>query len=252
MRGSKPVNGLVTAADHGGRWARTESGLFVPDYTSSTGAPPVATKRRETRAAWIAVVISIATTILSCVGLFLQADANRRQAQALEDQLSVNNINRQNEREKYASRVTFYAKSDDSRVVVVQNRSVVPVNDVIIGAWLYDQQYTPIDKVFYRVTTVPPCTLHYVLLSVNPGTGAEYVYYDTLDFRDVNGQWHIQTSGQPATGGNGPLPGRSDRSETAAAPQFYSSESPPLAVNFSPRPGAPVERTESAQDCGGG
>lgn len=234
---------------HHDEWETTESGLVVP--TAVSASRDVRRSTTERRVAWAAIAVSVVTAIVSCVGLFLQVDVNRRQAVAIEDQVNANNLERDKERTKYALRIGFYADPDQPQLLIVQNRSVAPINDVIIGAWLYSADKSPIDKVFYRVTTIPPCTLRYVVFNAGPSVAANYVYYDTLDFRDPNDLWHIKRSTESSQPSDRAVPGRSDRRELEP-PSFSSSESPPLPVNLTARPPGPTERSERAEDCGVG
>lgn len=183
-------------------WVARESGLLVPT-DGHREHPPARASRTQSRAAVAAVVVGLLAAILSTVGLFFQAAANDRQAQALEDQLAVNKITRLNEDAKYASRVGWYV-SRDGRFITLSNRSLVPISDIALTAFLGSERVPLLN--FYP--TLPPCTEYKIPVSpqfyipqASPLQSPSSSKYDRLVFVDVRNRWMMDSAGPPIAAG---------------------------------------------------
>jgi hypothetical protein len=186
-----------------------------------------------------AVIVSIFAIVLSSVGLYvqlvLQAEANARQAAAIDIVLD-------NQLKRYAARVTWYANPED-RSISIQNRAIVPIRDVVLvggsappppgGAPEGGSRY----EAFFDV--VAPCT---IVRLVGVPQGIDFGNYPSginsvtiLNFTDVNGHWFMNAGGPPRK--------RVSDSEEGDLGQAdaYVTELPHSRTV-----------TESAEDCGSG
>lgn len=185
-----------------------------------------------------AVLVAIGAAALAGVGVQLQARANDRQSQAIEDQINVNNLVRDQKQREYAVRVSWWVVFRDggkNADLKIQNRSTVPISKV---AFKLKRTYLDtsasrsddpvIDSMQWQLLPVlPPCSILTLqppaplqtttLFQVGPSEITD------LYFTDAHGDWTVSSGGEPARAArqDGPtayMPGATDQSEFHVEP----------------------------------
>jgi hypothetical protein len=180
-----------------------------------------------------AVLVAVGAAALAGVGVQLQAHANDRQSQAIEDQINANNLVREQKQREYAVRVSWWVVFRDggkNADLKIQNRSTVPISKVafkIKRTYLDTSATNPDDPVidskqWQLVPVLPPCSI----LTLQPPAPLQLTTLfqvgpseiTDLHFTDAHGGWTVTSGGEPtkATQQDGPtayLSGATDQSE---------------------------------------
>lgn len=179
---------------------------------------------------------------LSAIALIIQVQTNNRQAEAIQDQISLNQQAREDRLVRYASLVSWWLEYETG-TVRAQNRSVVPVRNAHLGYKLTLFNPIPIgggeelfERTFYfRIPTLPPCTI----LAFKPEENApdwqalprvSPIILDKLWFADVNGDWAVTSGGKPEP-----------------SPPMVTDEGLALGIGAV---GGASKKVEPASDCG--
>ncbi|GAA4882690.1 hypothetical protein GCM10023203_37990 [Actinomycetospora straminea] len=145
--------------------------------------------KTQGRAAIAAVLVSIVALILSIIGLVFQFTA-------LRDQQRLTALQLDNDRTRYASRVSWYylgprgAGDTSNGRTVITNRSLVPISRPVL---VWDTVSPP--QTGFGLRTIPPCTE--VEFSSSGGIVPTYDPLRLL-FADAKGEWSVESGGAPA------------------------------------------------------
>ncbi|MFI6959621.1 hypothetical protein ACIBJI_39920 [Nocardia sp. NPDC050408] len=125
--------------------------------------------------------IAFAALVLSIISLVLQS-------------CSKSDVDAAREQE-FASRVSWWIATapDGKRVLMVQNRSIVPITKITFTGKITDPAYPPpLDSYLVVISPIPPCSIK-TMTTVDP---AMPLLNGTLRFRDPHGPWQIGPDGK--------------------------------------------------------
>ncbi len=160
------------------------------------------------------VGFSSAALLVSCDSLDEQRIVSADQRQINAEQLQVIEDAREDKKAEYAIRVAWW---DSATELIIQNRSLVPINHVVlryratfVNSDKSEEELVPLDEgPFFAFSGIAPCTI----VTMNQGavedfylgpegerpnsSGISHVYWERLEFTDVHGRWSATSGGGP-------------------------------------------------------
>jgi hypothetical protein len=201
------------------------------DHSPQNESTPPQVDEVDTRRAGIAEAVqswgTLVSTVIAAIAVFiaglgvsLQAEANDKQAEALRDQVEINNLVRDDNQMEYASRISWWiAYSGDGKATVrIQNRSVVPVRSVFMRVRMTVLNVLETDpreatfewQPWLMLPVIPPCSAFSFSIKDHLPVPQERVIgtieVSELLFSDVHGKWTVTSGGAPEPAKSKELP----------------------------------------------